>query len=106
MGYDGYNRADELTGDLREVWVILESRREAIVVDVGLIQREWVYELMPDEARVRCRYKRRARLIVEFTVQLEISHQHDCRPVVRFDNAHGFCHRDDLHPDGSQSKTA
>lgn len=27
-------------------------------------------------------------------------------PVVRYDNAHGFCHRDTLHADGSQDKTA
>jgi hypothetical protein len=25
--------------------------------------------------------------------------------VVRYDNAHGFCHRDTLHPDGTQDKT-
>ncbi len=24
--------------------------------------------------------------------------------MVRYDNAHGFCHRDTLHPDGSQDK--
>ena len=26
------------------------------------------------------------------------------RPVVRYDNAHGFCHRDVIHVDGSQEK--
>ncbi len=26
-------------------------------------------------------------------------------PAVRYDNAHGFCHRDTLHPDGTQEKT-
>jgi hypothetical protein len=24
--------------------------------------------------------------------------------VIRYDNAHGFCHRDVLHPDGTQDK--
>jgi hypothetical protein len=24
---------------------------------------------------------------------------------MRYDNAHGFCHRDCLHPDGTQDKT-
>lgn len=25
--------------------------------------------------------------------------------MVRFDNAHGFCHCDTIHPDGTQDKT-
>ena len=72
--------------------------------NVGFTEREWIHELSPQEARVRCRYRRSARRIVEYTVQLEILYQGDWRPVVRFDNAHGFCHRDELHPDGSQVK--
>jgi hypothetical protein len=75
------------------------------MADSGLVQREWVHELAPERARVRCRYKRQGKSIVEFTVQLEIQNQGRWRPAVRFDNAHGFCHRDDLHPDGSQEKT-
>ena len=43
---------------------------------------------------------------MRFTVQLEIEHSGDWLPAVRYDNAHGFCHRDDLHADGSQSKAA
>ena len=70
------------------------------------IQREWRQELAPDLARLRCRYVRRGKRIVEYTVQLEIPHQGKWQPVVRFDNAHGFCHRDDIHPDGTQDKTA
>jgi hypothetical protein len=31
-------------------------------------------------------------------------HQQWC-PVVRYDNAHGYCHRDTLHFDGTQDKT-
>jgi hypothetical protein len=38
-------------------------------------------------------------------VQLEISHGESWQPIVRYDNAHGFCHRDTLHADGSQDKT-
>ena len=75
------------------------------MAESGYIEREWVYELLPHEVRVRCRYKRQARLIAEFTVQLEIQYNDYWRPIVRFDNAHGFCHRDDMHFDGSQSKT-
>jgi len=42
---------------------------------------------------------------VRFTVQLEIFYQGGWAPVVRYDNAHGFCHRDTLHRGGSQDKT-
>lgn len=76
------------------------------MADRDLIQREWIHELAPEQARVRCRYKRHARRILAYTVQLEIYNQGIWQPVVRFDNAHGFCHRDDLHPDGSQDKVA
>lgn len=27
-------------------------------------------------------------------------------PIVRYDSAHGFAHRDLLHPDGTETKTA
>jgi len=75
------------------------------MADAGQISREWVQALVPEEARLRCRYKRRGQRIVEYTVQLEIRHQSKWQPVVRFDNAHGFCHRDEIHPDGTQTKT-
>ncbi len=42
---------------------------------------------------------------MQFTVQLEIQHQGTWQAVVRYDNAHRFCHRDTLHPDGTQDKT-
>ena len=40
----------------------------------------------------------------QFTVQLEIWHATGWLAVVRDDNAHGCCHRDTLHPDGTQEK--
>jgi hypothetical protein len=40
-----------------------------------------------------------------FTAQLEINIDDQWHPVVRYDNAHGFSHRDTLHPDGTQEKT-
>ena len=67
--------------------------------------REWFIHVAPQEARIRCAYQRRGQRVEQFTVQLEILHLGDWRPVVRYDNAHGFCHRDTLHPDGSQDKT-
>ena len=70
------------------------------------IERTWFVEIAPGEARVRCAYRRVGRRIVRFTVQLEIARAGDWLPAVRYDNAHGFCHRDDLQLDGSQVKTA
>jgi hypothetical protein len=43
--------------------------------------------------------------MIRFTVQLELFHSEQWQPVVRYDNAHGFCHCDTLHADGSQDKT-
>lgn len=66
--------------------------------------RTWFISLVPD-VRIRVSYRRAGRQIVRFTVQLEIVHDGAWTPVVRYDNAHGFCHRDAIHVDGSQDKT-
>ncbi len=68
--------------------------------------RHWFVEVAPGDARIRCAFQRRGKQIEQFTVQLEIHRLGNWHPVVRYDNAHGFCHRDTLHPDGSQEKTA
>ncbi|HZV07200.1 MAG TPA: hypothetical protein VE999_19110 [Gemmataceae bacterium] len=70
-----------------------------------LTSRFWFVDLAVDEARLRCSFQRQGKRVVRFTVQLEIFHQDQWRPIVRYDNAHGFCHRDTLHPDGTQDKT-
>jgi hypothetical protein len=54
---------------------------------------------------IRCSFERLKNRIFRFTVQLEILHGEGWLPVVRYDNAHGFTHRDTLHPDGTQDKT-
>jgi hypothetical protein len=69
------------------------------------IVRTWFIRVAPEEAHIRCSFQRIKNRVTRFTVQLEILHQGNWTPVVRFDNAHGFCHRDTLHPDGSQDKT-
>ena len=76
------------------------------MVEAAVIERKWLQELAPELARLRCRYKRQGKRIFAYAVQLEIWHEGTWQPVVRFDNAHGFCHRDDVHPDGTQTKTA
>ena len=68
--------------------------------------RSWLVDLIPDDSRMRCSYKRLGKRIVHYTVQLEIRIDEQWRPVVRYDNAHGFCHRDVIHSDASQDKTA
>ena len=47
---------------------------------------------------------RRGKMVERFTVQLEIRISAQWVAIVRYDNAHGFCHRDTLHPDGTQEK--
>ena len=75
------------------------------MADAPLVERKWLEELVPDQVRLRCAFKRRGSLILQYTVQLELFHDGSWRPVVRYDNAHGFCHRDRIHPDGTQEKT-
>ncbi len=67
--------------------------------------RFWFVNVSPNEARIRCSYQRRGKRIVQFTVQLEVRHLDTWQPTVRYDNAHGFCHCDTLHADGTQDKT-
>jgi hypothetical protein len=49
-------------------------------------------------------YRRHRKRIVQFTVQIEFLHRSKWHPVVRYDNAHGYCHRDTIHADGTQEK--
>lgn len=69
-------------------------------------ERAWLQDFLTDEVRMRCSYRRLGKRIVQYTVQLEINHLGMWQPIVRYDNAHGFSHRDTIHPDGTQDKTA
>jgi len=69
------------------------------------MDREWTFDLEFGIAQVRCRYSRQSKKILEYTVQLELWHTQTWRPIIRYDNAHGFCHCDTIHADGSQDKT-
>jgi hypothetical protein len=70
-----------------------------------ITNRTWVVDIITDEVRLRCSYRRRRKRIIQYTVQLEIHYSGQWQPAVRYDNAHGFCHRDTIHLDGSQEKT-
>jgi hypothetical protein len=76
------------------------------LAETELTSRLWVQELVPGEARLRCAYKRHKKKILQYTVQLELYFLGSWQAVVRYDNAHGFCHRDTIHPDGTQDKKA
>lgn len=43
--------------------------------------------------------------VVSFSVQLELKHKERWHPVVRYDTAHGFAHKDIINPDGSIDKS-
>ncbi|MEK6728386.1 MAG: hypothetical protein AABY28_06990 [Candidatus Omnitrophota bacterium] len=43
--------------------------------------------------------------VTSFVVQLEIYINDKWQPIVRYDTAHGFTHRDIIHPDGAKDKT-
>ena len=42
--------------------------------------------------------------IVTFRIQYEALIEGEWRPIVRYDTAHGYSHKDVMHPDGTQSK--
>ena len=44
--------------------------------------------------------------VLEFRVQYEAYLQGRWHIIVRYDTAHGFAHRDVMHPDGTATKTA
>ena len=43
--------------------------------------------------------------VTSFTVQLEVYVKNKWQPMVRYDTAHGFTHRDIIHGDGTKEKT-
>ena len=66
---------------------------------------EYVYLLSPEGTdRLRVRAQRVGHHIVAFAVQYEASLHGAWCPIVRFDTAHGFAHRDLMHPDGRVDK--
>jgi hypothetical protein len=42
--------------------------------------------------------------VLEFIVQLEVAVGRQWKPVIRYDTAHGFAHRDRYEPDGTVSR--
>lgn len=67
-------------------------------------EREFFIPL-PDAAVLRVRFHKDRGRILRFVVQLEAFLDQSWAPITRYDTAHGFVHRDDLRPDGSQIKS-
>ena len=66
---------------------------------------EYVYVFSPDGMdRLRVRAQRVGAEVIAFVVQYEAHLAGTWHPVVRFDTAHGFAHRDLMHPDGRVDK--
>jgi hypothetical protein len=84
----------------------IEIRRRKWMAGPTLVQRQWTEDLIAGEIRLRCSFERLGKELRQFTVQLELCWAEHWRPIVRYDNAHGFCHRDTIHANGSQDRTA
>ncbi|MBU0694078.1 MAG: hypothetical protein KKC11_05345 [Candidatus Omnitrophica bacterium] len=69
------------------------------------IKRKDFIRRYTDAARVRQSYLIYHRKVLEFVIQLEICINEKWFAVVRYDTAHGYAHRDYLHPDGRIDKT-
>lgn len=61
--------------------------------------------MLGDEDRYRHRHVRIGGRVVEFAVQYEIRSKGEWVPVVRYDTAHGFAHRDLFIEKGEVVKT-
>lgn len=66
---------------------------------------EFLYPLSTEgENRLRVKALKKHGLITGFVVQYEALLKGDWRPIVRYDTAHGFTHKDLIHPGGEAEK--
>ena len=66
---------------------------------------EFLYPLsIEGEDRLRVKAFTKGGDITGFVVQYEALLKGDWRPIVRYDTAHGFAHKDLIHPDGEEEK--
>lgn len=61
--------------------------------------------MLDSENAVRVRFELERNRVLRFVVQLECCFDGEWYPVVRYDTAHGFAHRDVLYPSGKVEKT-
>jgi len=69
-----------------------------------VFKKKEFFRRLSDDCRIRHRHLRLKTEIIHFSVQLEIFHKDNWYPVVRYDTAHGFAHKDIIHQDGTIDK--
>lgn len=70
-----------------------------------MIETEYIIDLSPDgQNRYRHSHCSEGKTIVKFRVQYEAFIEGAWHAIVRYDSAHGFAHRDLIHPDGTETK--
>ena len=70
-------------------------------------ETRYVINLSPDgKNRYRHYHVSERGEIIEFRIHYEAYLEGQWRAIVRYDTAHGFAHRDVMHPDGTQTKTS
>ncbi len=60
--------------------------------------------MLSDKDRKRHEHLKDKGKVLEFVVQYEILLGNKWMPVVRYDTAHGYAHKDLINPDGSKEK--
>ena len=69
------------------------------------MQRKVEYIIpLTEDTQLRHIHTRWKKEVIGFTIQLEIQIKNKWQPTVRYDTAHGFAHKDIIHPDGSSEK--
>ena len=70
-----------------------------------MIKRKSFVIPYPQNCRKRHYHSRIKNRVVEFRIQLEVFIKNKWYPMVRYDTAHGFAHRDIIHFNGEIEKT-
>jgi len=68
-----------------------------------MIKKTYIY-MLSDRDRKRHEHTIDKGRVIGFVVQYEVLIKNEWRPVVRYDTAHGFVHKDLINPDGSKEK--
>ncbi len=66
---------------------------------------EYVFLFPVGDIQLRHRHVQDRGRVLSFVVQLELWWRSGWQPITRYDTAHGFAHRDLIHPDGRVDKT-
>ena len=61
--------------------------------------------MLSDKDRKRHEHLTDKGKVIEFVVQYETLFENKWVPIVRYDTAHGYAHKDLMNPDGSKEKT-